>query len=149
MIRHTVIPAVHLFLIKDNTVLLARRFQTGFEDGNYSVPAGHVEYDETALQAILREGKEEVGVICSPQHTQFAHVMCRKRSGEEAQRVDFFFSCTIWDGEVQNCEADKCDDLQWFALDSLPENTVGYVRSAIGYYRKSISYSDYGWNDGE
>ena len=41
--KHTIIPAVHLFLIREKSVLLARRFNTGYCDGNWSVPAGHVE----------------------------------------------------------------------------------------------------------
>ncbi len=146
MPRHTVIPAVHLFLIKDNQILLARRFQTGYEDGNYSVPAGHIEKGETALQAILREGKEEAGIRCSPMQTKFVHVMCRKNPGEEMERVDFFFACTQWDGDLCNPEPEKCDDLRWFPITKLPKNTVAYVRSAINHYQNSIFYSEHGWN---
>jgi 8-oxo-dGTP pyrophosphatase MutT (NUDIX family) len=46
--------AVHLFLIKDEKVLLLRRFNTGYEDGNYSVIAGHLEGNENYLQAMIR-----------------------------------------------------------------------------------------------
>ncbi len=37
--RHPFVSAVHLFLERDGQVLLLRRFQTGYEDGNYSVVA--------------------------------------------------------------------------------------------------------------
>lgn len=45
--RFTTVVAVHLILIKENQVLLARRFNTGYEDGNFSVPAGHVDEHES------------------------------------------------------------------------------------------------------
>src|SRR6185369_159344 len=71
----TLIPAVHLFLFKEKKVLLARRFNTGFEDGNYSVPAGHVDGNEPMTAAMIREAKEEVGIEIQPENLQFAHVM--------------------------------------------------------------------------
>ena len=37
------------------------------------------------------------------------------------------------------------DDLQWFELDGLPDNTIPYVRQAIGCLRKNVKYSEYGF----
>ena len=44
--------AVHLFLIKKGKILLLRRFNTGYEDGNYSLVAGHVDGNEDVKSAI-------------------------------------------------------------------------------------------------
>jgi len=52
--------AVHLFFLRETQILLLRRFNTGYEDGNYSVVAGHVEAGETITQAAVREGNEEI-----------------------------------------------------------------------------------------
>ena len=87
--RHTYPLAVHLFFFQNNQVLLLRRFNTGYEDGNYSVPAGHVEAGESATQCAIREAREEAGVELNPQHVVFAQVMHRKSDDE---RVNFFLS---------------------------------------------------------
>jgi hypothetical protein len=42
-------------------------------------------------------------------------------------------------------EPHKCDDLRWFELDNLPENTVLYIRQAIDCISKNIFYSEFGW----
>ena len=41
----TAIPAVYLLLVQDGKILLIRRCNTGYQYGNYSVPAGHMEGD--------------------------------------------------------------------------------------------------------
>ncbi len=134
--------AVHLFFIRDQQILLLRRFNTGYEDGNYSVVAGHVEAGETVTQAALREAEEEVGVRIAPQDITVVQVMHRK---SEDERVDFFVLIKQWAGDVTNHEPQKCDDLAWFPLDRLPINIIPYVKRALENYRHGILYSEFGW----
>jgi NADH pyrophosphatase NudC (nudix superfamily) len=51
--------AVHLFLLRGEKVLLQRRYQTGYEDGRYSVIAGHLDGGDTVIAAAVREASEE------------------------------------------------------------------------------------------
>jgi 8-oxo-dGTP diphosphatase len=134
--------AVHLFFLQQDKILLLRRCNTGYEDGNFSVVAGHVEAGETVTQAARREAAEEVGASLDPQDLQVVHVMNRKSNDE---RVDFFLAVRHWHGEIHNCEPHKCDQLDWYPLESLPHNTVPYVRFAIARYREGSTYSEFGW----
>lgn len=132
----------HLFLIKGNKILLLRRFNTGYQDGNYSVPAGHIEGKETARETMVREAKEEVEIEIKREDLKVVHVMHRN---ENEERIDFFFTIKKWKGEAQIMEPHKCDDLNWFELDDLPNNIVPYIKQAINCFLKNIFYSEYGW----
>lgn len=144
MSRFTMVSAAHLFIFADGKVLLARRFNTGYQDGNYSVPAGHVDELESVSTAMIREAKEEIGIDIAPENLHFGHVMHRKSDRES---VDFFFVCTQWQGEPHICEDDKCDELKWVAITDLPENTIPYVKAALEHVEKKLPYSEFGWDD--
>ena len=140
--RFTMVVAVHLLLIKDKQLLMSRRFKTGYQDGNYSLPAGHVDADESCLTAIVREVREEIGLNLQKENLKFAHVVHRF---EDRESIDFFFSCDKWQGEPQNTEPNKCDDLRWFPLNKLPENTVPYIKKCVEKYLKKEQYSELGF----
>ena len=139
--RFKVIPSVYLVLIKDNKILLSRRFNTGFCDGQYSFPAGHLDGEETLSRALIREVKEEIGIELDSKDLNLVHSMNRKMPNNE--RVDFFFTVKKWQGEPKNMETDKCDDLTWFELDKLPDNTIPYIKQAINCFRNKAIYSEW------
>ncbi|HEX5498069.1 MAG TPA: NUDIX domain-containing protein [Thermomicrobiales bacterium] len=134
--------AVHLFLFNDEKVLLSRRFNTGYEDGRYSVIAGHLDGDEEVKTAAIREAAEEAGIDIAPADLSVVGVMHRKSDDE---RVEFFLVAKRWRGEIANMEPNKCDDLSWYALDRLPTNMVPYVRRALDNYRDGTWFDSVGW----
>jgi len=133
----------YLFLIQDKKILLQRRCNTGFEDGNYGVPAGHLDGGESAAAGCAREIHEEIGIIINPADLQVAHVMHRKAAEDE--RIDFFFTTKKYSGEITNMEPGKCDDVSWFPLNELSSNIVPYVAQAIEGHTTAQFYSEYGW----
>lgn len=142
--RFTLIPAVYLILNRDNMVLLLRRANTGYQDGKYSVVAGHLDGDELATLGMVREAKEEAGIIVDPRtlklvHT--AHRLSRNQPGNE--RIDLFFKTSEWKGEITNVEPEKCDDLSWYDVDDLPENIVPFLRRVLSDVAQGIYYSEY------
>lgn len=97
------------FLLRENHVLLLQRANTGYEDGNYSVVAGHLDGGESVTQAAIREAYEEVGVHLRSPDLTVAGVMHRLSNDE---RIDFFLVATTWSGSVTNQEPDKCSGLR-------------------------------------
>lgn len=140
--RFRLLAAVHLFLLRDDAVLLLRRFNTGYEDGNYSVVAGHLDGDEDVIAATIREAREETGVILAPGDVIVVGMMHRKAADE---RIDFFLAASRWAGTIRNMEPEKCDALTWFPRDALPENVIPYVRRALDNERQGRWFDTYGW----
>ncbi len=142
--RFALVAAVHLFLLADDSVLLLRRFNTGYEDGNFSVVAGHLDGGETVIAAAIREAQEEAGITIVPADLSVVGVMHRLSDDE---RVDFFVAARRWTGDIVNREPDKCDLLAWYALDGLPPNVVPYVRRALDNFRRGRWFDLFGWPD--
>ncbi len=143
--RHTNIIASFIVLKKDDQVLLAKRQNTGYHDGDYSLVAGHVELGETYTQAIIREAKEEANIDLIPNKLVVTYIQHRKSQTDGSERVDAYFLAEEWLGEIKNLEPEKCSDLNWFSIDKLPENIVPAVRHALECIQKDIHYSEFGW----
>lgn len=145
--RFRLIATVHLLLMDHDSLLMLRRFDTGWQDGNYSVVAGHLEGDESASAAMIREANEEAGITVSASALDPCHVMHHRfeHAGAWFESVEFFFLCREWSGRLLNREPHKCDDLRWFSITALPDNTVPYVREAITLFLAGTPYSEFGW----
>ncbi len=142
--RFKMIASGYLLLIRSGNILLSRRFQTGYEDGKYSLPAGHIENNETLTHGTCREISEEIGIKLTPRDLKLVHVMHRKQLDI---RMDFFFTTDKKGLKPENIEPDKSDDVAWFSLNKLPANTIPYIRIAIENYRRKIFYSEFGWGE--
>ncbi len=140
--RYKFICAVYLLLIKENQILLLKRYNTGYEDGNYSLVSGHMEGNETIKQAMIREAREEAGIIIYEEDIKIATFLHRKTDPE---RFDFFLQCKKWNGEIDNKEPDKCCELSWYDINNLPSNIIPCVRKAIENYQNNVMFDNFGW----
>lgn len=140
--RFTLIADVHLFLVRGNKILLLLRENTGYEDGKYHVPAGHMDGGEPITKALIRESKEEVGININSIDIRLAHVM---HSIDSNERMAFFFEVKKWKGKIRNMEPQKHGEVRWFELNKLPKNIVPYAKYALRCYKKGQIFSEYGW----
>lgn len=141
--RFSLHAAVYLVLIRDEKVLLSRRFNTGWMDGKYSLVSGHIDGGETVSQAMAREAKEEAGIKVLPRHLKMIHVMHRTDGIKEY--IDFFFTAFEFQGEPRLMEPEKSDAMEWFPLHKLPKNTLSYVSKVIRQLSEGHIFSEVGW----
>lgn len=141
--RHTLVGDVHLILINPaGEVLFGQRDNTGYEDGAWHIPSGHLEAGESVVTALIREAREEIGILIEEKDAEFAHIMHNSSGGG---RAAFFFTVQRWAGVPENREPDKCKGLRWFPLGSLPEHMIGYCRATLGDITANRPFSVYGW----
>ena len=79
--------AVYLLLVRGDSILMLRRYNTGFADGSYSMIAGHVEAGENLKTAMIREAREEAGIDLSPTDLEVVGVI---HSMSDREYVNFF-----------------------------------------------------------
>jgi len=124
--RSFLIPSSYVFLLRPGPsgpeVLLHLRQGTGYMDGHWASLAGHVEAEETAVAAAVREVREEADVEIDPADLQPLTAVHRVTpgGGQIEQRVDFFFTAHRWSGEPRVAEPGKNAGLGWFPLTALP-----------------------------
>lgn len=141
--NHRLIPAVWVLLINENDeYFLLRRANTGWQDGMFNVPAGHIEYMESPREAAIRELKEEAGVDASKDDLVFSHIMFSKSTdGTNTERVQIFFTLRTYQGTPHLAEPTKASEAGWYHRDALPELATT-LRPAIAYIHDGQPYSE-------
>lgn len=133
---------VYVLIEKDDYILLLKRANTGFADGRYTLPAGHVDPDESPLQTAIRETEEEVGLQVSPENMSLFHTIYRKDN--EKDRLHMFFRAKDWLGEPQNMEIEKCSEILWHPKDKDDQNILSYVTQALKHLNEDNTiYSEF------
>jgi len=142
--RQQVTVDVHVILERGDDVLLCLRQGTGYRDGWFCLPSGHLEEGETVIDCAVRETCEEVGVHVDPAALRPATVL-HHLNPEGQPRIGFFFATTQWTGTIVNAEPHKCAAVEWFPAHRLPENTVPYTIAGLRHYQRNQGIGTHGW----
>lgn len=125
-------------------VLLHKRANTGYRDNMWDVAgSGHVDDHETAIQALVREGQEELGICIDPRGTRFAHLSHNVDSIGDETYYNIYFFVSAFVGSPRIMEPEKCSDLGWFDVDNLPEDMIPVRRADVLHALHSVSYTEY------
>jgi len=138
--RFTVKFAVDLIIRRGNEVLLSLRENTGWMDGRYHFVSGHVDGNEAPEEAIAREAMEEAGIVVDPKNLKLVFVTHRRNGDVSDEYVTLYFEATEWIGDIENREPEKSGGLDWFNIDTLPENIVPYVEDVLTDYAAGKNY---------
>ena len=142
--RHTVRAAVYLVFEKGDKILISHRINSGYHDGEYGVPTGHIADGEPASGAAIRKALEEVGVKVRMSELRLEHVMHRSSGSDKTDDyIDFYFLVLNFAGEPANRIPTKCDGLKWVKWNELPTNTVPEVRYALERIKEGKVYSEF------
>ncbi|MFD6554647.1 NUDIX domain-containing protein [Streptomyces sp. NPDC058398] len=136
--RHTEPVDVHLILRRETPdgpqVLLSRRAGPVYAAGLWHLPSGHLDGPhEDVVTALIREAREETGVVIDPADVRAA-VTVHHRSPGGASRTGYFFEVVRWKGEPRIAEPDVCDAMDWSPLHALPVGMVAYCRAGLDAY---------------
>ncbi|MFF4583370.1 NUDIX domain-containing protein [Streptomyces sp. NPDC001373] len=139
------IVGVHLYLERDGQVLLGLRHpDSAYAGGTHHFLAGHCE-QESAVACLVREAKEEAGLLIDPQDIELAHVVHMVDEPGAQPRIGFVFRARRWTGTPEVLEPDRCVSWGWWPADALPEPIVPYTRAAIEGIRVGRPYTELGW----
>lgn len=136
--------AAFVLIERDGKYLFVRRANTTWMNDHYGLPSGKVEKHEGFRAAAVREAQEEVGVTVRPEDLEFATVAWRdaadSQDNPDMEWCDVLFYAKAWSGEPYNAEPHLHDEIAWFSLDALPENTVPHIRLLLDAYQRGERY---------
>ena len=142
--RATFPVSVQLLLENENKILLMKRKNTGYADGKYALPGGHVEKNEEIRDALIREAHEEIGINIDKKDVIFYKVLNRKINDvKEYEYIDFVFKVSNWSGNIVNQEKDKCEEIIWVEKENLPDNTLDFIPKLLE--ENNLTYLPFGW----
>lgn len=138
--RHMVRVAVFALVEQDGKVLLTKRANTGYKDGWYTLPSGHLEDGETVQETAVRELREETGLEARVEDVEVAHVCHNK---EDLEYFNFYVVVKKWSGTPTNTEPKSCSEVAWYQKRDLPSNLIAYVRDALERIDRKDMYSNF------
>lgn len=128
MVARTVVNAV---FIDNGAVLLARRSaHREAYPGLWSFPGGHVEPRETLDAALVREVREEVGVV--PTAWRRLRTITDPNASDADPVVYHMYAVDAWEGGEPVALGDEHSELGWFS----PRTAANFPDLALDEYRQ-------------
>lgn len=108
---------IAVFVVRNKKFLMLKR-KGSHGEGTWSVPGGHLEFGESFEDTARREVLEETGLQIS--EASFCGLTNDYFKDEDKHYVTIWMFATSASGEPQILEPEKCTDMGWSDLDTLP-----------------------------
>ncbi len=133
---HIFVPGVRAILVNhQGEILLQKRT----DSLSWGLPAGSVELDETVMEAVHREVKEETGLDIVTVEPISLHCGPSQKytypNGDQIQCFSITFIIRQWTG-IPIPDGNECSDLQFFSLSNLPQNMVPTHKETLKDYAR-------------
>lgn len=115
-------------IIEDNKVLLVR----GKGGNHYKFPGGHIDDTENFKTSAIREAKEEIGIDVEVSGDPYFFLF---EFNEDTDIILIHYRAKIINGKPQT--TDEIEEVEWFDIDELPENTFDNVRPVLNHFLDS------------
>jgi 8-oxo-dGTP diphosphatase len=129
---------VAILLVSDHRVLVEKRKLTKrLAPGTVAIPGGHVDRGERLEQALVREAREELGIV--PREIGF---VCTLMHLAEELRTLHYFAVRSWEGDIVPEEAES---VIWLPLDSVDQLDFDVDRTAVNEYLRLTREGGLAW----
>ena len=107
-----------VIVVKDGKILMHKR-KNAHGEGKWSLPGGHLEFNEEIEDGARREVMEEAGItIKNVRRATFTNDI----NMEEGNHYITIFLLADYDsGEVRVMEPHKCEKWEWFEWENMPQ----------------------------
>ena len=141
---HAQLPiAVVSVVIRNNNILLLKRKNTPWMNWYWGILWGRLDAGESMTHWAIRELREETGLTISDENIAFKSIVQHK--DERWERIYFIIQVVDINEEPQNREPEKCEDMQWFPLNNLPQNITPQVQIALDAIQNQEHYQEFGY----
>jgi len=121
--------AVYLIGMRDHSILLGKRINAQHMNNHWSLPAGHVMESESIIDAIIRECSEEIGIsLCK---SDLHLVGSLHQFSDPYDYANYIFKVDLSPYNPVNSEPEKCESLDFFDINNLPEPMAPYIKFII------------------
>ena len=125
---------------EEGKILLQRRQGTKLWPGFLALPAGHIDEGENAIDAVIREAREELNIEISEYDIVDSFVVNRRNKSLKPY-FDIYFEIDSYNGEITINEPEKCSELKWVDINNLPYDMIDFEVEALENRQRGITFS--------